>query len=571
MFPASTAPVAPVQILDALSAVALLDPARRLLCGNEPFARLVGAESPESLVGRDFYRTLGRPRFVEGDFCPLHFVASRGVQTRTVYVVPGDKDGERFYQMSAKPFVCADADAPCALVTIQDVTEAARDEKRLQRLSKTRAEIFSNLDRAILRGETVENRAEILKNLIQKHMSSALNYDLYEIRLLKQDKELVPFFALGMAPGAEARVLYASPSKNGITGYVASCGEPYICDDVKNDPYYIVGAIDAASSITLPIIYLNQTLGVVNIESRSPNAFSRRDLRFLELYLADLATALHRLDLLQTESARLRDECACELRDAFFDAGVAVVDAIFERCAQKRPSDPDKAAALREAVAVREALRSLRPTVKRLTNKWSERPIAPPADADRFETLRDRRVLVVDRDRRFLAECVEAFEPYGCVVDVARNTRSALSALQTAAYDLVLCEINPDGEYFTAEEKETACGRNEHGCNLFDVHLADYGAPIRDDARDADIRRRVLTHVADGKLDAYFFYEAIQELKLERTPELELLMNGVYDPSHVLRDLAAIRDFRPIQILKTVPLAVKLTKLTEGLQRRDAR
>ncbi|MBR4833209.1 MAG: GAF domain-containing protein [Thermoguttaceae bacterium] len=572
MFPASSAPVAPSQILDSLSsAVALLDSKRRVVWRNEPFARLVGAESPDELVGRDFYRALGRPRFVDGDFCPLHFVVSRGVRTRTFFVVPGDKDGERFYEMSAQPFVSPDANVDaCALVEIQDVTEAARDDKRLQRLSKTRVELFSRLDDAAQRGESVEQRTEILKRLVQKHMNAALNYDVYEIRLVGADKELIPFLSLGMQPETEARLLYASPSKNGITGYVASCGETYICEDIKNDPYYIVGAIDAASSITLPIVYLNQTIGVVNIESRTPNAFSRRDRRYLELYLADLAQALHRLDLLQTETARVRDECACELRDAFFDAGVALVDASFERYAQKRSSDPDRAAALRDAQTTRDAVRHLKPIVKRLTNKWSERPIAPPSDAYQFAELQDRRVLVVDRDRRFLAECVEAFEPYGCVVDVARNTRSALSALQTTAYDLVLSEIYPDGEYFTAEEKEGAFGRNERECNLFDVHLPDYGLPIPGDARDAEIRRRVLTHIADGKLDAFFFYEAFQALGLERAPELALAMTDAYDPTHVLRDLADIHECWPVKILKTVSLAKKLSKLTESLRRRDA-
>lgn len=581
MSTASSAPVAPSQILDALSAaIVLLDSTRRVVWCNEPFARLVEAASPTDLVDRDFYQTLGKPRFVDGDFCPLHFVAERGVRTRTFFVVPeppgvksndkDDKDDERYFEMSAQPFPSTDGETR-TLVAIQDATEAARDDKRLQRLSKTRAEIFANLDRAALRGETVEHRAALLKKLVQKHMNAALNYDVYEIRLVGADRELIPFLAFGMAPGAEARVLYASPSKNGITGYVASCGESYICDDVKNDPYYIVGAIDAASSITIPITYLNQTIGVVNVESQTPNAFSRRDLRYLEFYLTDLAQALHRLDLLQTETARVRDECAGELRSAFFGAGVAVVDAAFERGAQKRFTDDERAAARRDARTTRDVVRRLRPTVKRLTNKWSERPVAPPTNASRFETLQDRRLLVVDRDLRFLAECVESLEPYGCVVDVATSTRSALPALQTTEYDLVLCEINPDGEYFTVEEKESACGLNERGCNLFDVHLQDYGLPVAGDDRDAEIRRRVLAHVADGKLDAYFFYEALHAAGLERAPEFVLMLNGVYDPTHVLRDFKNILDFAPVQLLKTVPLAAKLTKLKEGLRRRDAR
>ena len=572
MFKTSAASVDFVQILDALhSSVVLLDSRRRIVCCNEPFARLVGVERRQDLVDKDFYATLQKPRFTDGDYCPLHFVATRGVQTRTSFVVPGaDENDERFYEMIAKPFPVSPQET-YFLVAIQDVTEIARDDRRLQRLSKTRAELFLHLDRSALRGDSVDVRKEKLRALVQKHMRATLHYDVCEMRLLDADEKLIPFLAIGIPPEAIERVLYASPSKNGITGYVASCGETYICDDVRNDPNYIVGAIDAASSITLPLLYLNKIVGVVNVESRTPNAFTRRDARYLELYLMDLAQALHRLELLETETVRVRGECAQELRDQYFGANVDVVGAAFERRVQKRPQDEAEEIATRfYAQGVRDASRRLKPTVKRLTNKWSKRSLAPPQNAERFEELQNRRVLLVDRDLRFLESRVDAFESYGLVVDVAPNPNVALAMLQTLEYDAVLSELYPDGEYFTVEEKDSARGVNEFGCNLFDVHLPNYDAPIAGNARDAEIRRRVVSDVARGKFDAYFFYEALQALNLERTPAFLVFLDDVYDPTHILRDLYGNLHFRPIQILKNSELDAQLQQLLKSVGRRDA-
>lgn len=561
------------QIFNAFySSVVLLDSRRGIVCCNETFARLVRAARPQDLVGKDFYETLRKPCFTDGDYCPLHFVATRGVQTRTFFVVPGpngDENEGRFYEMIATPFASSTGE-PQFLVSIQDVTETARDDRRLQSLSKTRAELNLFFDQTARQGVPREKRLEKLKPLVQKHMRATLRYDVYEMRLLGSNKALVPFLSIGMQPNAKSRFLYASPSKNGITGYVASCGEPYICDDVKNDPYYIEGAIDAASSITLPVLYLNEVVGVVNVESRTPNAFTRRDVRFLELYLADLAQVLHRLELLETETAHARNECAQELGEHFFGASVDVVASAFERRAQRRPQNEAEEFETRGyAQGVYDATRRLKPTVKRLTNKWSDRLIAPPVDAKKFEDLQNLRVLLVDRDLRFLDARVDAFEQYGIAVDVATNSNVALAMLQTVKYDLVVSELYPDGEYFTAEEKESARGVNEFGRNLFDIHLQDYAAPVAGNPRDAEIRRRVASHIADGKRDAYFFYEALQATALPKKPKFLVFVDGGYDPTHILRDLNEKLQFVPVPVHKSVKTEAQLTHLLKAVRQDD--
>lgn len=573
MFKNSSASIDLVKIFDAFySSVVLLDSRRRIVCCNETFARLVGAARPQDLVDKDFYTTLKKPLFTDGDYCPLHFVATRGVRTQTFFEVPGvgGEENKRFYEMIAAPFTSSSGEQQF-LVDVQDVTETTRDDRRLEGLSEARADLYRLLDEAVSLSLTREQRVAKLKNLIQRHMRATLRYDVYEMRLLEPTKKLTPFLSIGMPPNAQERVLYASPSKNGVTGYVASSGEDYICDDVKNDLNYIEGAIDAASSLTLPVLYLTQVIGVVNIESRTPNAFTRRDVRFLKLYLADLAQILRRLELLETETVHARGECAQELRELFFAASADVVGSAFERRVQKRPqTEAEELETNGYIQGVRDASRRLRPTVKRLTNKWIGRSIEPPKNAALLEELQNNRVLLVARDRRFLEFYVDLFELYGLVVDVATNTSVALAMTRTFEYDFILCERNPDGEYFTEEEKDSAKGRNEFGCNRFDIHLPNYDAPIADDPRDAEIRRRVASHIADGKLDAYFFYVELQKLRLERAPQLLVFVDDGYDPTHILRDLSAHFQFKPFLVSTALSMEKQIAQLVNGVRKRDA-
>lgn len=555
------------------SGVVLLNEKRRIICCNQTFAQLVGAQRPNDLVDKDFYTTLQKPRFTDGDYCPLHLVETkRRAQTRSFFVVPapnGDDNEARFYDMVVAPYLSESGESQF-LVAIQDVTETARDDRRLQRLSKTRHELYNLLDETTNQALSHQARLEKLKALVKQHMNRALRYDFYEMRLLKTDKTLEPFLSFGMPEPAQTRELYASPSQNGITGYVASCGESYICEDVTNDPYYIIGAIDALSSITLPIRYLNQTLAVVNVESLEPNAFTRRDLRFLELYLADVAQVLHQLDNLQTADAQVRAKCAERLSEKFFDSALDAASEAFERCVPHPPkSEAERATTRNYAQGARDAVRQIASTVDNLANAWRGRELSPGAPA-LFVAPNSPRILLLDRERRFLQTRVAELEALGLRVDVASlkqlgaTTNVALEMLKTFKYDLVVSELYPDGKFFNPDE-EDAIGLNPNGCNLYDIHLPGYRDPVEGNARDAEIRGRVISQIAGGKRDAYFLYQAILEADdLPEKPKFLFALDDKYDPTHNRRDLVERYRLSP----KTTFIArnIATPKLVERVQ-----
>ena len=146
-----------------------------------------------------------------------------------------------------------------------------------------------------------------MKSNILHFTRDLLRFDVVEIRLLDQKTgRLEPLLSMGMDPEAAARVLYAQPQNNGVTGFVAATGKSYLCEDTTEDPLYLPGAKDAKSSLTVPLLLHDEVIGTFNVESPEPRAFTESDLQFLEIFCRDVAAALNTLELLAAEKAHHR-------------------------------------------------------------------------------------------------------------------------------------------------------------------------------------------------------------------------------------------------------------------------
>lgn len=74
----------------------------------------------------------------------------------------------------------------------------------------------------------------------------------------------------------------------GITSWVAQHGESALVSDVSSDPRYYNLLSDTQSEMAVPLVDARQVIGVINLESPLPHAFSPDDLRLVET-LADEA------------------------------------------------------------------------------------------------------------------------------------------------------------------------------------------------------------------------------------------------------------------------------------------
>src|SRR5690606_39247364 len=92
---------------------------------------------------------------------------------------------------------------------------------------------------------------------------------------------------------------FVTPLGVGITGHVALTGQPARVGDVSQDPRYLEIEPGNRSELCVPLAAGDQVLGVLNVESQRPNAFSQADERLLVTIARQLATALEKLRLFE--------------------------------------------------------------------------------------------------------------------------------------------------------------------------------------------------------------------------------------------------------------------------------
>src|SRR5262249_46773346 len=121
---------------------------------------------------------------------------------------------------------------------------------------------------------SAEERVELLRQNIFHCTKDLLHYDVIDIRVLdRRTNRLEPLLSSGMSRGGPGRPLTASPEGNGITGRVGATGKSSLCPDTAADPLYLEGARGMRSSMTVPLVYQDEVIGTLNVESPQVSAF----------------------------------------------------------------------------------------------------------------------------------------------------------------------------------------------------------------------------------------------------------------------------------------------------------
>ncbi|MDX1619728.1 MAG: GAF domain-containing protein, partial [Nitriliruptorales bacterium] len=87
-------------------------------------------------------------------------------------------------------------------------------------------------------------------------------------------------------------------TKRGILGHVALTGEPYLAEDVRNDPFYDDVVSTTRSELCVPIIFAGRVRALLNAESPEPRRFTQLDRDILVRIADQLSLVMHNLDLL---------------------------------------------------------------------------------------------------------------------------------------------------------------------------------------------------------------------------------------------------------------------------------
>ncbi len=353
----------------------------------------------------------------------------------------------RYFDLQASPAFPGSVSGGMQLVVaVRDVTHTILEQQKRAAIHAA-GQKLADLSPAELADMTIDERIELLKSNILHYSRDLLQFDVVEIRLLdRQTGRLEPLLAEGMQPEAEARILFARPENNGVTGYVAATGKSYFCSDTTKDPLYLEGCKGAKSSLTVPLMLHDQVIGTFNVESPEPGGFTTTDLQFLEIFSRDVAAALNTLELLVAEKA----STAAESIEAIHGAVALPVDDILNDAVNvmERYIGHDSDVVERLQRILRNA-RDIKQVIQRVGEKMAPSSAhTQRRQGERRRALVGRRILVVDSDEQVRAAAHALLERSGCTVETARDGAEAASMVRAGSgetYDVIIADIRlPD-------------------------------------------------------------------------------------------------------------------------------
>lgn len=423
------------EILDAIAdGVAVVDPETSILWTNPEFQKLVApGVNPTDLR---FYRALGNPEILGPEPCPFTTALATRKPASTVLRL----DPIRFLRLTVTPVLDSGQEPTQLIALTRDITAEILQEQKINAIHRAGEEL-ADLTPDELAEMGVEERTDLLKYNIARHMKDLLGLDFIEIRLLdRATGRLIPLVCEGMTHLAANRELYARKEGNGVTGFVAATGQSYLCEDTSNDPLYLEGAPGARSSLTVPLMYHGTVIGTLNVENLQPRAFDDKDRQFLEIYARNVASALNTLELLQAEKhvattasvEAISRELALPIDDILNDATIAL-----DRYAGH---DEDIVARLRHLLFRAREIRSLVQKVGSSMTPDSKRAMHRPPPP-----LAGTRLLVADAEESIRKAAHNVLGQQGAVVETARDGHEAIALARQSSYSAALTDIRlPD-------------------------------------------------------------------------------------------------------------------------------
>jgi CheY-like chemotaxis protein len=363
---------------------------------------------------------------------------------------------DRCLEVNATPILDQNGQLSQIAAVVWDSTRSRRLQQKIDAIDTAGRELVG-IDAETIRRLDVPERLALLEDKIIRCTQELMRFDNFVVRLLdKKTQSLELVLCTGLPPEAQQLDMYASTEGNGISGYVAATGRSYICPDVQHDPRYLRGIDNARSSLTVPLRLHDQIIGIFNVESDRPAAFTEDDRQFAEIFARYVAMALNVLDLLAVErhqtTGQLASDVAAEiagpLNDILSDVTTLREDYIGHDDLRHRLN-----AIADNVVRIRDAIKEVtRPPCGLLGHRDERLGLDP--------LLSGKTVLVVD-DEEIIRETIhDVLNKVGCVVETARDGDQAVAMLAQRSYDLVLSDIKMPGksgyEVFAAAKKARA-------------------------------------------------------------------------------------------------------------------
>jgi phosphoserine phosphatase RsbU/P len=159
----------------------------------------------------------------------------------------------------------------------------------------TLAEISEEVNASLDLDEVLSRTA----GLIKRH----IDYEIFGVLMFEGDGTYLKHrFSIGY-PRELAENLRI-PVGQGITGTAAATGYPVRVGDTLNDPRYINAIDNVRSELAVPLMLQGKCIGVLDIQSRHPDYFTRSQQNILTLLGSRLAVAIENARLFQRVRAQ---------------------------------------------------------------------------------------------------------------------------------------------------------------------------------------------------------------------------------------------------------------------------
>lgn len=303
------------------SGIILEDTDGKILDVNEAFCKFTGY-TKEELIGQNIRILVPTQNLPDVD---KHIAEIIGGKTFEHEVVDVRKDGTLCSLELHETLVSLPDGEKRILSIANDITERKQAEEDKQRFIKELAAIYDS-SRKLQRLYTPETLAHELIAI----MEQTLHYEFSAVLLIDEPTgELIPFALSKQGNSREfvkADKSYISAHQisvgKGITGWVAQTGKPVRLGDVRSDPRYYSIREDIRSELCVPLRAGDRIIGVLNVETTEPNAYTESDQRVLETISAQMALAIQQAylyDQIQRHTSELEarvSERTTQLQDA---------------------------------------------------------------------------------------------------------------------------------------------------------------------------------------------------------------------------------------------------------------
>lgn len=354
-------------------------------------------------------------------------------------------DGARWYEVLLSPAGPDGAGAHRVAAEVRDATASRRVQMKMLAVDEAGRDLIRLEADAVRRMNMIE-RLRVLESKIIKYAKTLLRFDHFAVRLIdERTGRLEMVISCGLSPEAEELAIYPRREGHGIAGYVAATGERIICNDSSKDPRFLAMVMGAKSALVVPLRVNEKLIGVLDVESLSPDAFTEEDLRAAEVFSNYIAMAMHMLDLLVVERSSTNETVTGRVEGELNEPLEDIMREVAEMgaTAQRDPELAHHVDRIRlDVEAIRRRMRTVAAGPSTLLGV--ERAMA---DRSHDPVLHGRRVLVADDDAAIRRLIVDVLRNRGCVVEECTSGRQAIDLLERIAageapqVDVVLSDI----------------------------------------------------------------------------------------------------------------------------------